>query len=48
MVNKIPALFLPKRGVNEQKPAVKPKEKKVPKKEQEQQNNKKYAALLQV
>ena len=44
----VPVLFLPKRGDNDKKATVKQAPKKVPKNKPKQQNNKRYAALLQL
>ena len=44
----IPALFLPKKGDHDKKTTVKQTPKKVPKNKPQQQNNKRYAALLQL
>ena len=44
----VPALFLPKKGNHDKKSTVIPTPKKVPKNKPKQQNNKRYAALLQL
>jgi len=44
----IPALFLPKKGDHDKKSSVIPNLKKIRKNKPKQQNNKKYAALLQL
>jgi hypothetical protein len=44
----IPALFLPKKGDHDKKATVKQVPKKVQKNKPKQQNNKRYAALLQL
>ena len=47
-MSQIPALFLPKKGDHDKKATVKQVPKKVPKNKTKQQNNKRYAALLQL
>jgi hypothetical protein len=48
VVKQIPALFLPKKGDHDKKATVKPTPKKVHKNKPKQQDNKRYAALLQL
>lgn len=50
MVKQIPALFLPKRGDDEQKTSVKqtPKKRMFNKKQEQKKNTKRQAVLLQV
>ena len=48
VMSQIPALFLPKKGDHDKKATVIPTPKKVRKNKPKQQNNKRYAALLQL